>query len=209
MKEKIGNVGISINISRQNFLHHHTFFNTTYTSSSAANDALHTPTPSMTMTMRSKADATPRHRKCPAILLLVRRPLLLLQLVLIFVCHSRSSQRQRFCVVDAFGVGGAARHRIAIPLLGNIYPSPATKTTPSLISSATLGSINHHHTCHRRLHCNRPTTTIMMSANQQQQEQEQLQHRLVKISSISSPEILDNYDTFLLDMWGGKDLSHA
>jgi len=206
MKEKIGNVGISINISRQNFLHHHTFFNTTYTSSSAANDALHTPTPSMTM--RSKADATPRHRKCPAILLLDRRPLLLLQLVLIFVCHSRSSQRQRFCVVDAFGVGGGARHRIAIPLLGNIYPSPATKTTPSLISSATLGSINHHHTCHRRLHCNR-ATTIMMSANQQQQEQEQLQHRLVKISSISSPEILDNYDTFLLDMWGGKDLSHA
>jgi len=156
--------------------------------------------------MRSKANATPRHRKCPAILLLIRRPLLLLQLVLIFVCHSRSSQRQRFCVVDAFGVGGGARHRIAIPLLGNIYPSPATKTTPSLISSAILDSINHHHTCRRRHHCNR-ATTIMMSANQQ--EQEQLQHRLVKISSISSTEILDNYDTFLLDMWGGKDLSHA
>lgn len=167
----------------------------------------------MTMRFKAKGDGAPRHRRqCPAILLLVRRILLILQLVLVFVCEFRSNQRQLFCVVDAFGVGGVvdgARPRTAIPRLGNsILPSPATKRTEGFISSATLDIINNHHTCHhRRRYCDR-ATAIQMSANQQHQQHqdEQVQqHRLVKISSISSPDILDNYDTFLLDMWGGKD----
>ena len=137
--------------------------------------------------------------------------LLIVTILLVFDSLSRQRQGYRVACAFAFGFGGGrasfsvatrARRR-SIERLGNIPPSLTTQTTAVSLSSKILASFNYHHITYRNHHRNK-STTITMSANQPQEQQ--VQQRIEKISSISSPAILDNYDTFLLDMWGGKNL---
>ncbi len=158
----------------------------------------------MTMTMTSKVDEPPPPRQCyvSAILLTIcRHPLLLLvfPIFLVFVCQSHPRHQRRYCVVgaDAFAIGGVpAGARSGIERFGStLHPSQAATAAATVISTSKSTSAirNHNHRRHRE-------TTMGTNIQQQQQQQQ----RLEKISSISSPAILDNYDTFLLDMWGGK-----
>jgi hypothetical protein len=141
-----------------------------------------------------------------------QHPLLLIGTIcLVFA----SPQGQGHCVAGAFatgtGGGGGASFAVAssrarrrsIEPLGNIPPSLTTQTTAISRLSSTPVSHNYHQITYRNHHRNK-STTITMSSHQPQEQQ--VHQRLEKINSISSPTILDNYDTFILDMWGGKNL---
>ena len=161
--------------------------------------------------MTSKANPTLlRQRSASTTNLMRHHPLLLIVTIcLVFA----SPPRQGHCVAGAFATGGGgvasfavassrARRRSIEPL-GNIPPSLTTQKTAISRLSSTPASYNYHQITYRNHHRNK-STTITMSSHQPQEQQ--VHQRLEKINSISSPTILDNYDTFILDMWGGKNL---
>lgn len=64
-----------------------------------------------------------------------------------------------------------------------------------------LQFLRDHHTT---THSSSPNSQLMMAQAETTSEESSATISCVTIDGISSPTLLDNYDTFLLDMWGGE-----